>query len=195
MNVPDAAEIIKGLTDLPLAIIAGVFFILLKKRGAGRDWTMLFFYIFIAGLLGCVAHSFTLGKFSHRALWLLLFPVMFELVTVFTELVYELDGDGEFLPEKLRRTEMIFLVIAEVLTVAYFRAAIYSFAAYGAVLAFYLIWLVRNNKKLAERLLTPTVLIVAALVLQIFKAVIPGGTAVAHILLCVALFFTYRLAE
>lgn len=195
MIISSPDELWKGLTDLPIVLMAGLFFILLRKRGFDKVRQSMFLYIFIAALLGALAHSFSLARPFHIAVWLVLFALLFEIVRAYAEIVRELAGLDARLPKPYIIAEAVLYIVTAVLTFVQFRIAIFVFVVFAVGLSVHLINIFRKNRKVFDEMKVPAMIIFVALILQALKNVIPGAIVIAHCIICVAMYFLYRMAE
>jgi len=77
------SEIMKGATDIPLALLAFILGLLLRKNGS-RKWSAVFLLIAAAALLGVAAHLFRFSETAHQLLWIVLYALIFESVRRFS---------------------------------------------------------------------------------------------------------------
>ena len=76
------SEAIKGLTDIPIALLSFVLFLLIRKKGK-KQWSRIFLFVAVAGFLGAIVHTFRVSVWQMRLLWIVLYVFLFELVRRF----------------------------------------------------------------------------------------------------------------
>jgi len=82
----DIHEVMKGATDLPIALIALLIGLLLRKKRS-KDWGLLFQLVAVSGLLGAAVHMFALPMLGLQLTWMLLYILLFESIRRFSLLM------------------------------------------------------------------------------------------------------------
>ncbi len=189
-------EMLKGLTDIPLALAACLFGILLTRRKAGGKWAALFFLISVSAVLGTAVHVFAMPQAVWTVVWMILYVLLFEAIRRFGQLMTAyITGQKRQEYRAVRITEialylftvsgMFFLPFNEILVFVFF--AVLQFARI-------MIALIRYPQAPADAKRLP-VFVVLPLVIQALSGVIPYAVVMVHILLIAALFAVYLIGS
>lgn len=187
-------EMLKGLSDIPIALIALVFGVLLRKKN--KEWSSLFLLITVSAVLGAVVHTFDFPRVWNRVIWIVLYIFLYELIRRFAHLmVCYISGRAE------RERTLVYILEA----LLYGVTVVFMFAVsindiYILVL-FALIMLVRvvtSMVKFAPALFKARLLMAVLLfplVLQALEEVIPYAVLIEHIILAAALCIAFSMAK
>lgn len=188
------SEAMKGFSDLPIAAICLIFGFL-AWRGAKKH-AVLFFEIAAAAVIGAAVHIFQMPVPVRDAVWIVLYPVLFELVRRFACLFSGYiagretpDGRAVFLTEGA----LCLLSVGFMLFVR--KYDMYFFIAFGAFCAVRIIRTVLS----ARRLPTKAGIILAAvpviLLLQGFSTRIPYAVVYEHVIIAGLLVVFFLIAK
>lgn len=83
----DFAELLKGLTDLPLAVAAAVCAVLLMRRTYDRRWPTMYGLIAVTALVGGFVHAFKLSYRWRQLLWIGLYFALYIILYLFTRVI------------------------------------------------------------------------------------------------------------
>lgn len=75
-------EILKGISDVPIAVLALVFGMILRKRKRA-EWPDLFLLIAVSAFSGAAVHMFDFPLTANRIIWVFLYVLLFELIRRF----------------------------------------------------------------------------------------------------------------
>ncbi len=188
-------EALKGFTDLPIAALALLFAILLRKKNASKDWSTLFFIVACAGLLGSIVHGIALSRVADAVVWTILHPFLFEAVRRFG-LVF-----ATFIDKKERKSakavyvvEVFFYLAGLPLLYLIPHNDIYAFAAFAVLIFIQTVVAIAKAQKLPKIAVCFLVLLAIPLLLQIGETVIPYAVVIEHLFLALDLYIAYRIA-
>ena len=191
------AECLKGLTDVPLAVIALILGIILRCNTAvRRGWSDLLFLIALSALLGIAVHTFAIPRPYLSILWLVLYPALFELVRLFSQLIMECVS-GDRMKEKclVRMIELVLCTVAVVLNFMANEADIFVFALFCFMLLFRMLACILRCKGAPGRVTVLLILLTVSLLLLALKYVIPNSVPMSHIICTVSLFIIYCMGK
>jgi len=188
-------EALKGFTDIPLAVLALIFAVLLRKKGADRRWSTLFFIVAAAAVLGSVVHSIALSRVADAVVWTVLHPFLYEAARRFGLLF------SSFIDKQEHRSAPA-VFVAEIgfylagLPLLYLipHNDIYSFAAFAVLIFIQTLVPILKAPKLPPLAIVFLVLLAIPLLLQIGENIIPYAVVVEHLLLALDLYIAYRIA-
>ena len=186
-------ELLKGLTDLPLALLAAAFALSLhgKRRTA---WARLFWEICAAALLGVAAHSFALPPAAHLALWLVLYALLFACVCGFDARLSTVILGGAPAGRAMRCAALCGYLAAAVTLLLRCGWDIYFLVAYAAAAFCRLFVCLARRHFRPCAVLWLLLLLLAPIALQAAAAVLPFAVVAEHLVLLAALCFVYRIA-
>jgi len=189
-------ELLKGLTDLPLAIAALLLYILAdRKHAVRREWRWVFLLLSLSAAMGVAAHCFILPQRMNDILWLVLFAVMFELVRAFSHsVVNHLRREDRRELLFVRILELVFYLLADAITLTVHAHGIYSFVFFCALLIVRMFVCALRCSELPRRILRIIGVLFAGLVMQAIKSVFPLGVTIGHLIVLIALIMVYKLA-
>lgn len=191
----EAGEVWKGLTDLPIAGLALVFALCIGRHRAARPFRAVFILLAATACLGAVVHTVVLPDAVRKAIWVVLYALLYETVCRFFLRMIPL-----FLPDRPTARERIALRIAQgvgwggsvILLYTGERFDIYAFVLYAALLALPLLWLCLFHARAIPTSRWLVVCLGLAMLAQALKAVLPYGVVIAHGWIILALCLTYR---
>ncbi len=186
---------LKGLTDLPITLIAFIFAILLVKK-TDKQWTILFFLIAVGGLLGTVVHTFALPVLINRLIWIVLYLILLEIVRRFA-LIMVWCASGE------KQKERISVYVAEcimyaVTLILLFRDSIDSIYVFVVFAALIFVKMAVAMLKFRRTTLKVNLFVVGLLVPLLLQAVsdfLPYAVVYEHIAIVVEMFVAFSLAR
>ena len=188
-------ELLKGLSDIPLAVLAVVFCVILfKNRAVRKGWPVMFIFLAVSAVMGTALHCFSIAEPRNSRLWAILLALMFESVRQFSFLMVS-NMEPAFCSEKrsVQSAEAIILIIAVWLEFSSSRKGIFAFVAFSMLmLARIFIRMIKFPH--SSKINVIFILLFSGALLQSFRDVIPGAVVIAHLLVAAALFFIFRLA-
>lgn len=194
MTLNTTPEILKGVTDLPIAALALIFGLLLAKKDVGKGWRNLFFLIAVAGVLGAFAHIFDYSPLIYEILWTILYILLFELIRRFAGLMvcYIIGEDRGEMPLVFILEGVIFAVTVLCLFLAPFNE-IYIFVVFATIMFLRLIVCLVRCQRRPRLAVILIVSLSAPLAAQILEDVLPYAIVIEHILIAAVMFLAYRI--
>ena len=181
-------ELLKGVSDLPVSLLALVLGYLLRERGQNR-WALVFFLAGIGAAMGAFVHAVPLEPEVYRTVWFMLYSLLYGTVLLFRLRV---------LNEPPKVSLYVLGALLWLLTIILLLRGsgwdIYVFALFAAVVlipVFIRVFAQTDASPYLRRMLIAAAL---ALAFQALKAVIPYGVVLGHVCLMVALIFAYCVA-
>lgn len=188
-------EILKSLTDVPIAIVALVLGIY-AGRNRKKEYEYFFLLITAAAIIGTVAHATDLPLGIYRVVWVILYLLLFEIVFRFSSIFcLYIDNSREYPKKQFRILELILFVCASITVVIIDRYDIYFFVIFDVICLTFLIMRMVKAKKLKPKVKIILLLAAIALILQGLTDLIPYVVAVAHIVVAVVLIILYSLSD
>lgn len=188
-------EISKGLTDLPLMLLALIFGLCLRRKGrAGK--AALFFLIAFAAALGAGVHAIALPELWRRAVWCLLYALLFEALRRFARLLLEQIERGAARERRavwLAEGALYLTAVCALLTGR--RWDIYPFVAFAALMLLRVLRCLARHGFRPERAALLIALLPVPLALQALTRVFPLAVTLEHLVLLAALVQVYRIAR
>lgn len=181
-------ELIKGVSDLPVSLLALVLGYLLRERGQNR-WALVFFLAGIGAAMGAFVHAVPLELKVFRTVWLMLYSLLYGTVLLFRLRVLNEPPKGY-----LYILGALLWLVTVILLLRGSGWDIYVFALFAAVVlipVFFRIFAQPDASPYLKRMLIAAA---PALAFQALKAVIPYGVVLGHVCLMVALIFAYCVA-
>lgn len=191
----DFYEVIKGFTDVPLALVTLVFGIL-SKRNNRKEWGDLFLLIFLTASLGAVAHAFELPKVLWRSMWAVIFAGLFEIVFKFTKLFSRYVNSSINFNEKTFRCLQVILCFAAIIAVAGFGyKEMLIFVVYSFCNIVFLARCLIRRSNVPKKATFFVSLLSVVLLMQAFSTMIPYAVDIEHIVLTMILFVLYSISK
>lgn len=189
------AEFLKGATDLPLVLLALIFFGMLKRQKNGR-WVGVFGMIAAAAALGVAVHSIAMPTWCVHGIWVALFPLLFESIrrfsVRFTEYIAKKERQTPPAAFIMQATLCVCAVITEFLFPDFSLLFLVAFTL--LCLATIIICCVRVNAVPPKaRILLWSLPI--PILLQAFSGFIPYSIVTEHIFLAAEMVLTYFIAK
>ena len=188
-------EVMKGVTDLPLALLAVVFGLLLRKKGK-KEWSDLFLLVAAAALLGTGVHIIHITEPYLQLLWVILYALLFESIRRFSLLTVTHISDCQV-------EEQTAVWAAE--AVLYLGAVALSFLANGLDIYLLVIFMVLMFCRIVvcltrygfrpAKVTGLMVLLIAPIVLQALAAIISFAVVAEHLILAAAQVVTYAIGK
>ena len=188
------AEMYKGLSDLPICLLALIFGIVLsKKYKEEKTWKVFFFFLACTSALGAVAHVFAFSALAKKVVWTVLYVLLFELLRMLSSLL------GRYIKEEYRYPKVLYLaevlIFAATLFLLYKESPldIYVFIIFAALNVLWMLKLVRENG-IPLRVALFLVSGVLAGFFQALKTVIPHGVVLGHVMILLAELILFTIA-
>ena len=196
MTVITKEEILKGLTDVPLALIALILGILLiRKAHVRQEWKYLFCILFPSAVLGVIVHTFSIHGTLYIIIWLVLNVLMFELIRTFAHLMKNYVEKNQEEEKKITYVyEGILLIASEILVFIKPDKSIYLFVIFSVICIIRIFVVMFTEGGISTKITIMMMVFLLALILQALKARFPAGVAIAHLLVCINLFVLYEMA-
>ena len=188
-------ELMKGLTDLPIALLSALFGVLLIRKGSEKKWSSLFFLLCAAAALGASVHCFILPEPYISMIWAVEYILLFASVRRFAALLIGYAENAKQ-PERaaIFAAEGALYLGAVILRFCGSRFDIYLFVIFAALCFFRVGVCLLKNRPVSKIVRVLIAFLLAALLAQALKTVIPGGVVIGHGMIAAALFVIYRLA-
>jgi len=189
----DFEELWKGLSDLPITLLAIVFGCLLLRRQA-RAWSGMFFLTAVSALFGATVHGIAIPQFCLSVLWCGLYMLLFELIRRFALLITDcITGKRE----REQRPVLVLeagLYLAAVLCLFLWKSAdIYMLVLFAALLVVRIAFCLIRHPGAPRRVKILMLTLLAALLFQGLKTVIPYGVVLGHVTIAAAECVAYRI--
>lgn len=197
----ETEELWKGLTDLPIALLAFVFYGLFfrYKNERGAAWRLVFLLLGIAGTLGASVHIFVMNRIVWDILWIILYVFLYETVRRFLALMAGIVTLGRHLNAGETRfiliLEAVLFLGSAVLVVLDGMADIYLFVFFSLLAIAPVVWGSFTGAGTNRTVKTLVILLTLAAVSQIVKELIPYGVVIGHTLILASLTFVYLAAR
>ena len=193
MKLETAEELWKGFTDVPIALLAVLFGLLLRRK---KGWREMFFLLAVTALLGTAVHVLVIPEPLHSVLWSVEFALLFALIALFAHrMEVYLTQKPVKEPKDVLFSGLALWVCAVILRFTYPNLDIYMLVpfAVGLMIRMILCFARQEKKPRLMKLLLPVLL--AALAAQALKDVIPYGVVLVHAFIAAALFLVYRMGR
>lgn len=185
-------ELWKGLTDLPLALLAAVFGVLLYRKKS-LAWSKFFFLAAIAGIGGITVHCLALPRRTVCALWIFLYVILYEVIRRMAFLLVEAIGKTKETSLFLPVSEGILYVITVIGLYTFPFNEIYVLVVFiGLVLIRVAVCAVRHLP-LTKNVRLLLCLLPASALCQALSGILPYAVVWEHLLLGAALYAAYRI--
>ena len=185
-------ELYKGLTDLPIALLAIIFGVLLFRKK--NECYKVFALLSISAILGAFAHSINLSKVAYIVTWAILYIFLYELVKRASQLICEyLEHEKVCYPKIINISEVILYIASVVFLFMQNDLDIYCLVVFGVVC---IVWIVKviSARTVPSKLWYLLVFAVLALCFQGLKTIIPNGVVLGHVMILFAVGFLYAIA-
>ncbi|GEM_PF-6720518 len=193
------AEVMKGVTNLPILLAALLFFFLLQKRKADRKSIFLFLFLSVSAFLGITVHTFALPVWVSRALWVVLFAFMYETLRLAFIVLTAAAGHTEVLLYKTRLpvllSELACWGFCAGLTLGGSLWDLYVMGAWALCVFSLPIGLCFTKRPGIGKLRLLLAILVSALAAVLVEPLTPPalGVVICHGLLVTSLYFLYKI--
>lgn len=187
-------EMLKGLTDIPLALLSAVFCIILMKKQK-KSWSVLFLLIFVSAFLGTAVHVFSMSFALYCIVWIILYALLFESIRIFTTLMV-----GYISGIKAKKNTVVFVIEAVLYAAAVVMLFIPDIYDIYALVAFMIIMLARvficviNSKRIPRYAIPLSIFLILPVCLQALAEFIPYAVVMEHCSLIAALIIAFRIS-
>ena len=194
MQISSAIEFYKGITDIPLVLVAGFFAIFLKKFDDKKNWSSFFMTLAGVAFIGAVVHIFTMDDLYHKIIWAVLYILLYEVIRNLVVVIGEyITGQAWRYPKLMWIAEAVFVFFSLGFLFTNSKYDIYVFVAFCVINLAWVIYFVGKNK-----LTTKFILFIAACIvsvaLQLLKEIVPYAVAIEHITMLVATCVLFSMA-
>ncbi len=197
MLINSLPELYKGLSDIPIVIVAIIFGILLynNKDKEHRDGG-IFFLVAICGLGGIILHSFSMNYKLHSILWGILYLFLYILVGAFsTELIALCNAKTKQGNSIIHFVGIICFVASCLCLYKNNGFDIYVFVLYAALALINCLITIKKYGKFDKFSIFMFIFIILAIIFQAFKTIVPYGVAWGHICLIFSEISLFLMAK
>lgn len=196
MALSPLPEMLKGISDLPIAALAAVLAFLLPGGRAAREWRALLLMVSVSALFGAAVHVFAVPEQVLSFAWTALYILLFELVYVFCRLILRcIDRKGFRRPRAVRAVQTGLYLASAVCLFAAPGADIYVFVLFAAMLFAVVVFRLLRAEHPPRSVIALLLILLAALLCQGLKSVIPYGVVWGHVFIAAALFVLFFIAK
>ena len=189
------AEVMKGVTDIPIALLAFWIGILLLKKEK-KEWGGVFLLVAVSGLMGTAVHVFSLPDICRKLLWVVLYVLLFEDIRRFTKLMIAyISGSGEKERRVVWHVEGILYVCAVIVLLVRGRGDIYLLVVFMAAMFWRIIVCLGRSGFSPAKATGLMAMLFVPILLQALDQIIPCAVVIEHIVLAAALFVAYHIGK
>lgn len=192
----ELGEALKGFTDLPIALIAAVFAVLLRGGRGKTGWSAFFLLLSATAFLGAAAHILYLPPIGKDLLWVVLYLGLFETVRrVALLLTVKITG------AEVRESSAVYLIevllYAGTLVTMFWldRYDILIFAAFALYRLAAVVVCCIKTRRVPKQIRILLCFLFPPLLLQILAGVIPYAVVIEHLFLIAALCVVFGIAK
>ena len=187
-------EMLKGLSDIPIALISFVFGLLLWKKR--KEWSLLFLLIAVSAVLGAVVHTFDFPRAWNRVIWIVLYIFLYELIRRFAHLmVCYVSGKAERERTPVYILEAVLYAVTLVFMFCVDINDIYVFVVFAAVMLVRVACASVRFRPVPFKAGLLMAVLIFPLALQALEAVIPYAVLIEHIILAASLCIAFVMAR
>ncbi|MBQ0084601.1 MAG: hypothetical protein KBS52_07585 [Clostridiales bacterium] len=186
-------EALKGLTDIPLAILSAICGILLFKIKL-KHKSIFFFSISVTAVMGTVVHVFSFSKLTKNLIWLFLYLLFYESIRRFTLLFLSL-LKGTTNKKFLFVCEIILYLITVVIMFTGLGFDMIILCVYSAICICILFAALLKCRPLPKKIIGFLMLPSAAAIFQALRSFIPYSAVIAHGILFTAILIFYFIVK
>ena len=189
------SEVMKGVTDLPLALLAVAFGLLLRKKEKNK-WSEMFLLVAAAALMGAGVHIIRITEPYLQLLWVILYALFFESIRRFSLLTVACISGGPAEEQTATWIEEGVLYLGSVLLLFFANGLDIYLLVIFMVLMFcrIVVCLTRYGFRPAK-VTGLMVLLIAPIVLQALAAIISFAVVAEHLILAAAQVVTYAIGK
>lgn len=200
LTLDSAAELAKGLSDVPIALMALIFaFIVMPHRAEdspkARKWAEVFFLTSASAFMGSFVHVFLFPESVLRWLWIFLYILLYETVRSFRAvLLGVINGTPPTAESRpLRIAVLAAYLLSAVNRFFHTEIDIYVFLVCSLVLLIPVLAALFRKRALWG-LKASVLLLVFSTAVQAMRSFIPGAVMIAHVFIAAAMFLILRVA-
>lgn len=191
----EMAEALKGFTDIPIALISLLFFILLLK-GERNEWRGVFLLTTVAAFMGAAVHILKFENSEKTLIWVILYVLLFELIRRFSlAMINFITEKNSYEKSAVYLFESV-LYLTAVFGLFYFPKydifALVAFSALAFIRVSVCLFKTKRPKKSAVLLMF---ILLLPIVLQALSKLIPYAVVFEHIIIALALFIGFKIAK
>lgn len=189
-----SGEFYKGISDIPIVILAIFFSIFLRKFEEKKSWSQFFMLLGAGAFLGALVHMLALEGMYKQIVWFALYVLLYEVIRKLSILLceYILKDQVQF-PKLLRVLQIICFVSSIVLLLQGNRYDIFVFADFAVAILAWIIYIASKNVITIRLALFLGFGIVAA-GMQLAKDLIPFGVVWGHLAIVAAICVLFSMA-
>lgn len=187
-------ELLKGLSDIPIAIIALIFGILLWKKK--KQWASLFLLISVSAVFGAVVHSIDFPRGWNRAIWIVLYIFLYELIRRFAYLmVCYVSGKQSAERSCVYIIEAVLYAVTLVFMFTLDINDIYVFVVFAVIMLIRVLIALIKCRPVPFKARLLMIVLLFPLALQALEAAIPYAVLIEHVILAAALCIAFVMAK
>lgn len=189
-------EMYKGISDLPILLVAMGFSIFLRKFEEKKIWSQFFMLVAEAAFIGAAVHMLALEGGYKKVAWAVLYVLLYEVVRNLSLALsgYILKAEVQY-PKLMWWVQIIMFLASFVLLLKEIKYDIYVFVGFAVINLIWLIYLAISGKnKISGKLWLFFGLAVVAAGLQALKEVIPYGVVWGHLAILVAMCVLFSVS-
>lgn len=188
-------EALKGFSDLPIAAVSLVFGILAAKREKIKGFSVLFFIISAASVLGAAVHIFSTSKLSYKAIWSVLYLLLYEAARRFSHLFSEYIAGSCTGESKIVIAAELCLYAMTVLCWSQLGGyKMLCLIAFSVLCIGRIVLCIVKSKRLPGKATVLLLLSSVALILQALSGYIPYAIVYEHIVMTVVVVMVYLIS-
>lgn len=187
-------EMYKGISDIPIVILAMFFSIFLRKFEEKKVWSQFFMLLAEAAFIGAAVHMLALDGSYKKIAWAVLYVMLYEVVRNLSMAIceYVLKEEVKF-PKLLWWVQIACFIASFVLLLKESKYDIYVFAGYAVLILLWAIVIAIKNK-ISWKLILFFGLALLAAAFQLAKDVIKFGVVWGHLAIIVAICILFSMA-
>lgn len=188
-------EAIKGFTDLPIAVVALIFSVMLKRKGK-ESFAELFGLTALSAVAGALVHIFKFTSTAKNLIWIGLYLALFEAIRRFAYLMSNYIK-AEQKPEKIffYSLEGVLYLLAVVLMLFAGKFDMACLLVFGAVNVLRILISAVKSKRMPLKVVMLLVFAVFGIAFQFSSGTLPFAVVYEHALIFAMLFTVYLIAK
>ncbi|MDO5331160.1 MAG: hypothetical protein Q4E99_00640 [Bacillota bacterium] len=192
-----SSEMYKGLSDLPIFILAMFFSIFLRKFEEKKVWSQMFMLLAEASFIGAAVHMLSLEGTYKKIAWAVLYVLLYEVIR---NLSLALSGhvlkENVQYPKLMWWIQIVLFIASFVLLIKGSKYDIYVFVGFAVINIAWLLYLIfkEGRDRLSGKLILFFGMAVLAAAFQGLKEVIPYGVVWGHLAIIVAVCVLFSIS-
>ena len=194
-------EMYKGISDLPILLVAMGFSIFLRKFEEKKVWSQFFMLLAEAAFIGAAIHMLSLEGGYKKVAWAVLYVLLYEVVRNLSLALsgYILKEEVQY-PKLMWWVQVLMFIASFVLLLKEIKYDIYVFVGFAILNLAWLIYLaISGSKQNANIKITGKLwgffgLAIVAAGLQTLKEVVPYGVVWGHLVILIAMCVLFSIS-